>query len=154
MKSTCGQRRRRRRNVWAGAPHHPPAHPSKSFRDFCVSALRWCSSNLRISYRVLCGIYEGSGNPSQFGSAPQQSSQSPRGLGFAPPCDRCCHRSAALGLSSHSLTVAAGVRVQRLEQVVLDEGSPETVVITVMELLEHGASDAALRTGTSPVTTL
>jgi hypothetical protein len=46
-----------------------------------------------------------------------------------------CHRSAALGLSSHSRTVAAGVRVQRLEQVVLDEGSPETVVIAVMELL-------------------
>jgi hypothetical protein len=48
--------------------------------------------------------------------------------------------------------VAAGVRVQRLEQVVLDEGSPETVVIAAMELLEHGASDAALRTGTSPAT--
>ena len=44
--------------------------------------------------------------------------------------------------------------VQRLEQVVLDEGSPKTVVIAVMELLEYGASDAALRTGTSPVTTL
>jgi hypothetical protein len=67
---------------------------------------------------------------------------------------RCCHRSAALCLPSHSLTVAEGVRVQRLEQVVLDEGSPETVVITAMELLEHGASDAALRTGTSPATIL
>jgi hypothetical protein len=50
--------------------------------------------------------------------------------------------------------VAAGVRVQRLEQVVLDEGSPKTVVIAVMELLEHGASDAALRTGTSHATIL
>jgi len=41
------------------------------------------------------------------------------------------------------------VETQRLEQVVLDEGSPEFVAITAMQLLEHGASDAALRTGTT-----